>query len=225
MDSPSLTTHSVSHVGNPIPNIPPSSSSATSSSDLPTKKKKSKMHECEICGKQFPRPSGLRTHMNTHNNVKPYPCVFPGCSRAFAVRSNATRHLRTHGAIPVTPHPTSTPYVVHFNTPTVVPPSSSSPSTVNHEMASVPYHVRWMPPSLTSRTNAGALTSISDVEYDSDDTLEVSESIDWRSALSIPLPPIIPFSCTSDTNALEERNSYLDAKPYPYHPLQVCLSQ
>lgn len=32
-----------------------SSSAATSSSNRPPKKKKSKMHECEICGKQFPR--------------------------------------------------------------------------------------------------------------------------------------------------------------------------
>lgn len=33
-------------------------------------KKKSKMHECEICHKLFPRPSGLQTHMNTHTDSK-----------------------------------------------------------------------------------------------------------------------------------------------------------
>lgn len=32
--------------------------------------KKSKMHECEICHKNFPRPSGLNTHMNTHSGAK-----------------------------------------------------------------------------------------------------------------------------------------------------------
>lgn len=32
--------------------------------------KKSKMHECEICHKIFPRPSGLKTHMNSHSGAK-----------------------------------------------------------------------------------------------------------------------------------------------------------
>lgn len=63
---------------------------------------------------QLVSPSGLSTHMNTHNNIrraciyfssftvhshyiKAYPCVFPGCERTFAVRSNAKRHLKIHG--------------------------------------------------------------------------------------------------------------------------------
>ena len=32
--------------------------------------KKSKMHQCQQCGKMFPRPSGLATHMNTHSGAK-----------------------------------------------------------------------------------------------------------------------------------------------------------
>jgi hypothetical protein len=32
--------------------------------------KKSKMHQCEICHKNFPRPSGLNTHMNSHSGAK-----------------------------------------------------------------------------------------------------------------------------------------------------------
>ncbi|KAG7448468.1 uncharacterized protein BT62DRAFT_708168 [Guyanagaster necrorhizus] len=52
------------------------------SSDLlaAKKKKKSKMHQCEICHHEFPRPSGLRTHMNSHNNVRrlsPSRCLLP----------------------------------------------------------------------------------------------------------------------------------------------------
>lgn len=90
-------------------------------------------------------------------------------------------------------------------------------------MAKAPYKLRWMPPSLVTRTNAETLTSMSDTEYDSDDTMEISENVDWRSALSIPLRPVIPFSHTNDVGTFEERNSYLDAKPYPYHPSQVSV--
>ncbi|KAI0266512.1 hypothetical protein BC834DRAFT_132402 [Gloeopeniophorella convolvens] len=57
------------------------------------------MHQCQTCQKWFPRPSGLATHMNTHSGAKPYTCPVPGCCRRFGVRSNAKRHLRTHGII------------------------------------------------------------------------------------------------------------------------------
>ncbi|TFK19622.1 hypothetical protein FA15DRAFT_552153, partial [Coprinopsis marcescibilis] len=55
-----------------------------------------KFHQCSICDKPFPRPSGLRTHMNTHTREKPYPCPFEGCAKSFSVVSNAKRHYRTH---------------------------------------------------------------------------------------------------------------------------------
>ena len=32
--------------------------------------RKSKMHECKTCHKIFPRPSGLKTHMNSHSGAK-----------------------------------------------------------------------------------------------------------------------------------------------------------
>ncbi len=32
--------------------------------------KKSKMHQCSVCSKWFPRPSGLATHMNSHSGAK-----------------------------------------------------------------------------------------------------------------------------------------------------------
>lgn len=39
-------------------------------SALPKRKGKSKMHTCSLCQKSFPRPSGLRTHMNSHSGDK-----------------------------------------------------------------------------------------------------------------------------------------------------------
>ncbi|TRM65584.1 hypothetical protein BD626DRAFT_489221 [Schizophyllum amplum] len=82
-----------------------SGSSTTSSPPSSPKDKKSplmrppKMHQCPICQKWFPRPGGLQTHMNSHNNVKPYVCGFHDCSLRFTVQSNARRHRRnTHGA-------------------------------------------------------------------------------------------------------------------------------
>jgi hypothetical protein len=84
--------------------------------------RKNKMHPCNICGKQFPRPSGLGTHMNSHNGKKPYKCLVPGCPKAFAVRSNAKRHLRTHGvsAVPLTtPQMVNTTFTVGFDPPFV----------------------------------------------------------------------------------------------------------
>jgi hypothetical protein len=35
-----------------------------------TSSKRSKMHQCAVCEKWFPRPSGLATHMNSHSGMK-----------------------------------------------------------------------------------------------------------------------------------------------------------
>jgi Zinc finger, C2H2 type len=43
-------------------------------SALPKRKGKSKMHTCSLCQKSFPRPSGLRTHMNSHSGDKRVSC-------------------------------------------------------------------------------------------------------------------------------------------------------
>ncbi|KIM46953.1 hypothetical protein M413DRAFT_55420, partial [Hebeloma cylindrosporum] len=136
------------------------------------------MHECEVCGKKFPRPSGLKTHMNTHNNEKPYPCGFPGCTRTFGVRSNAKRHLRTHGVIPAPASPSEPPYVVGFSPPVIMPANSqdlSIPNTAGETTATghsrrpgraSQFKLRWMPPSLTTRTNASSLREVHDGQQD-----------------------------------------------------------
>ncbi|KAF8965049.1 hypothetical protein BDZ97DRAFT_811131 [Flammula alnicola] len=167
------------------------------------------MHECAVCGKKFPRPSGLKTHMNIHSNEKPYPCGFPGCSRTFGVRSNAKRHLRTHGVYPAPANaspPVDPPYVVGFSTPMVLPPQPQDVSlrgagigsdglqselhsvkidsaedqsgfargqdagqpSQNHMSRASAFKLRWMPPSLTSRTNASLLREVRDGQISDD---------------------------------------------------------
>ncbi|VDB88814.1 unnamed protein product [Peniophora sp. CBMAI 1063] len=61
------------------------------------RRKTSKMHPCPECDKSFPRPSALTTHMNVHSGEKPWRCPVSTCAKSFAVRSNARRHMRTHG--------------------------------------------------------------------------------------------------------------------------------
>ena len=55
-------------------------------SALPKRKGKSKMHTCTLCQKSFPRPSGLRTHMNSHSGDKRVSCCV-----AFPTSANPAR--------------------------------------------------------------------------------------------------------------------------------------
>ncbi|KAL0959616.1 hypothetical protein HGRIS_011319 [Hohenbuehelia grisea] len=204
-------------------------------------KKRSKMHECEICHKKFPRPSGLRTHMNTHTDSKPFPCTFSGCSKRFAVRSNAKRHLRTHGIIPGPPDSAPLPYVVDFSAPIVAQdPMSDAHEAGQSQLARVQPRLQWIPASLASRTNVASLRSrrspsealsasgsdeasdVTDDGFDDFGALRGRDNEDGllEQVLSIPLPPVIPSTCEEDGEHYEERNSYAEAGLYPYHSSQ-----
>ncbi|KAK7032596.1 hypothetical protein VNI00_012859 [Paramarasmius palmivorus] len=187
------------------------------------KKKKSKMHECEICHKLFPRPSGLRTHMNTHNNVKPFACIFPGCNRSFTVRSNAKRHLRTHGVLPETLVPPSPDYVVNFDAPMV-------PDSQGQQFGPLPPKLKWMPTSLLDRNNLINLEPVSEdgEDFDSElDELEDDPAVQrCTQAVTVPLAPVAPPGAEDriDEDWCGDRNSYLVVGSYPYHPSQVKRS-
>jgi len=113
-----------------------------------SKPKKVKYHFYEICQKPFPRPSGLRAHMNMHTKEKPFECGFPGCPKRFSVSSNAKRHLRTHGVgLSPSDEPAPLPYVVDFEEPVVVNMDCDESSTSTPE----PLSLRWMPLGVGSR--------------------------------------------------------------------------
>lgn len=169
--------------------------------------KKSKMHQCTVCMKLFPRPSGLATHMNSHSGAKPYKCPIPTCTKSFAVRSNAKRHLRTHGIFPTSDHANTSPsqFTVGFETPLV--------SEV-HEVGKLPSKLRWVPQSLATRTNVDYLRdppSDSEEEY-----LRPSCPL-----LPVPLPPVCPSSPTwNPDDRYEERDPYGATGASPYLPSQ-----
>ncbi|KAF8885553.1 hypothetical protein CPB84DRAFT_1788270 [Gymnopilus junonius] len=111
------------------------------------------MHRCPECQKEFPRPSGLKTHMNTHTKEKPFPCTYPGCSRTFSVVSNAKRHMRTHGlGVSEDGDQSSIPYVVGFEEPMVAGLSDAAVSNADSINGSnQPFRLKWIPSSERGR--------------------------------------------------------------------------
>ncbi|KAI0739838.1 hypothetical protein C8Q80DRAFT_1053815, partial [Daedaleopsis nitida] len=104
-----------------------------------------KKHQCTICLKRFPRPSGLKTHMNMHSGVTPFKCLIPTCSKTFGVRSNATRHLRTHGILPSK----------QMHEKVSLPRYTGFPLSIKmdvQEAGKLPSMSGWVPASLSTRT-------------------------------------------------------------------------
>ena len=180
----------------------------------------------------FPRPSRLATQMNSHSGAKreslpsdnkffppaqkikklyliAFKCPIPTCTKSFAVRSNAKRHLRTHGIFPTSDHGSTSPsqFTVGFDTPLV--------SEV-HEAGKLPSKLRWVPPSLSTRTNVDYLRGDGAASDSEDEYFQPSCPL-----LTLPLPPVTPSSPTWGEDGFEERNSYEQAESAPYISSQV----
>lgn len=132
--------------------IPQSSKSLPSSSSDQPKKKSPKMHTCHICQRSFPRPSGLQVHLNSHNGLKPFTCEFPSCDRKFTVRSNARRHLRTHG---VTSASLESSKKEGHHPITVAHETTSAPPSAISDSNNSPKILRWIPHSLSGNAATG----------------------------------------------------------------------
>jgi hypothetical protein len=167
--------------------------------------------------------------MNTHNNERrtswfvalfsglfyrlfntiAYPCPYPGCNRSFGVRSNAKRHLRTHGVIP--PQSTGTqPYVVDFSTPMVLEQDGrlglnggdGTGSCNDDDDEGVPraqrttrpgrgrgrqFKLRWMPPSSSTRSGVPkGKGKKKPAGSPSVETVELQDDVDVKPSFSRP---------------------------------------
>lgn len=51
-------------------------------------------NQCGVCGRNYARPSTLKTHLRTHTNERPFKCNV--CLKTFSQAANLTAHQRVH---------------------------------------------------------------------------------------------------------------------------------
>lgn len=69
----------------------PEAKSLSSSNGLRTQQR---INQCSICGRNYARPSTLKTHLRTHTNERPFKCSV--CLKTFSQAANLTAHQRVH---------------------------------------------------------------------------------------------------------------------------------
>ena len=139
------------------------------------------------------------------------------------MRSNATRHLRTHGfLLPVRPAAAQS-FVVDFAPPAVAPaaPNAAGEPARWH----TPGRLRWVLPGLAGR-RSGTVTPGSSEDGDGDDSgWEDGEDVEFDApdgdasfpTGSMPLPQEVPCAPTPWDPKKEERSSLAQAALPPYH--------
>ncbi|KAJ7778086.1 hypothetical protein B0H16DRAFT_1301404, partial [Mycena metata] len=163
-----------------------------------------KMHTCEICHKEFPRPSALRTHMNVHNNAKPHKCGFPNCPKTFSVLSNARRHYRTHGEKLPAQGPPSDPELTW--TATIdVPEQPVVPSQAR-------FNIRWVPNGKASLSKAAPSPKQSKPRPTADTPHEQQAPV----LLHDPFPTVRPAS--TQVHNMPQEGSWRTHHPGVYLP-------
>lgn len=163
-------------------------------------------HEFTLWGKTYVPFGGLRRAPELTPSLIAYKCPIPTCTKSFAVRSNAKRHLRTHGIFPTSDHANPpAQFTVGFDAPIVSDVQQSS---------KLPTKLRWVPQSLATRTNVDYLR---ETTSDSEDEFPPSCPV-----LSVPLPAVVPSSpkCYPE-DRYEDRNSYDQVGTSPYLSSQV----
>ncbi|KAL1660567.1 hypothetical protein GGF50DRAFT_62920 [Schizophyllum commune] len=160
IQSPTQSSHSRSASLNDDTAAAPSSPTTSRSTKpwSPDRRNADGLHECPVCTKGFQRPSGLATHMNIHNKIKPYECGFKGCDATFAARSNARRHRHRHGsdfvrAMDAREHAEPNPKEPTFVDPIVADPAPNilAGASTSRASSSATEAVRWMPVNLPKR--------------------------------------------------------------------------
>ncbi|KAF5345555.1 hypothetical protein D9758_012009 [Tetrapyrgos nigripes] len=118
---------------------------------------------------------------------KAFGCGYPGCHRTFTVKSNAKRHLRTHGINPDL-FSSRPDWSIDFEDPQIVQEGGSGTTNL-----AAPSKIKWMPLPLSSRFNA---TSPSPTTRNSMPAL-VGGNGDWES------------DCEESESSLDEHHHHL----------------
>lgn len=62
--------------------------------DKPVSHLVQRTNQCAVCGRNYARPSTLKTHLRTHTNERPFKCDV--CHKTFSQAANLTAHQRVH---------------------------------------------------------------------------------------------------------------------------------